>query len=219
MHIAAQQPYYLPDFYYFYKIACSDFFLIADHLYFRKQSPMVRTHLPNGNYLTVPVSHRDIPAQPAIQKVRLIPDSRWKKSHIRTIKSLCQKLPYFEHYFPELEEIYSRDHRYLSPFLTEIILWHAFHLGLHEKLNVASGLNITNQTELNKWLVRQENPSWLIHPGEVGYYQKEFSEIPFRVIIPAENLAYPTGYHPQLPMLFLFFLRGPDTRLFLKEKN
>jgi hypothetical protein len=219
MHIAAQQPFYLPDFYYFYKISCCDFFLIADHLRFRKQSPMVRTQLPDGKYLIVPVSHQNSPAHPVIQKVRLISDSRWKMNHLRTIRSLFQKLPYFEHYFPELEEIYNRDHQYLSPFLTEIIHWHAFHLGLQDKLNFASGLNITSQVELKKWLNRQEKPLWLIHPVEVEYYRREFPDIPLRATKPPEEEPYPEGYHPRLPMLLLFFLRGPEARMYLNRSD
>ena len=218
MLIAAQQPYYLPDFYYFYKISCCDFFLIADHLHFRKQSPMVRTQLPDGNYLTVPVSHQGSSPHPVIKKVGLISDSRWKLNHLRTIRSLYQKLPYFEHYFPELEEIYNRDHQYLSHFLTEVIHWQAVHLGLQDKLNVASQLNITNQVELKWWLERQEDPSWFIHPEEVDYYRREFPDISFRITKLSENMTFPDDYHPRLPMLLLFFLRGPEARIYLKKQ-
>jgi hypothetical protein len=219
MYIAAQQPFYLPDFYYFYKISCCDFFLIADHLRFRKQSPMVRTQLPDGKYLTVPVSHQNIPAHPVIQKVRLISDSRWKMNHLRTIRSLFQKLPYFEHYFPELEEIYNRDYQFFSPFLTDIIHWHAVHLGIQDKLHLSSRLKITSQVELKKWLNRQENPLWLIHPVEVEYYRRKFPDIPLRATKPAEDEPYPEGYHPRLPMFLLFFLRGPEARMYLNRSD
>jgi hypothetical protein len=215
MQIAAQQPYYLPDFYYFYKISCCDFFLIADHLRFRKQSPIVRTQLPEGNYLTVPVSHHNVPAHPVIGKVQLVSNNRWKITHLRTIRSLYQKLPYFEYYFPELEEIYYRDHQYLSPFLFDIIRWHVTHLGLLDKLHVASRMNITSQVELKKWLNRQENLVWLVHPKEIEYYYMDFPDIPSTEIKPANDQLFPESYHPRLPMLLLFFMRGPETQMYL----
>jgi hypothetical protein len=176
MQIAAQQPFYLPDFYYFSKIFRSDIFLIADHLRFRKQSPIVRTRLDNGKYLTIPVSHQGLPAQPALRKVQLVSDDHWKIVHLRTIRSLYQKLPYFEHYFPELEEIFNRRHQYLSHFLID-----------------------------------------LIHPREAEYYRKEFPQSHLVEIIPANTQYFPENYHPLFPMFILFFLYGPEARMYLAK--
>ena len=217
MQIAAQQPFYLPDFFYFSKIFRSDVFLIADHLRFCKQSPIVRIRLDNGKYLTVPVSHQGLPAQPALQKVKLIPDNHWKIVHLRTIRSLYQKLPYFDHYFPELEEIYNRGHQYLSLFLIDLIQWHAVHLGLQDKIHAASRMNISSQAELINWFNNEKDPVWLVHPREAEYYRKEFPQSHLIEIIPANTQYFPENYHPRFPMFMLFFLYGPEARMYLAK--
>ena len=217
MQIAAQQPYFLPDFYCFSKIFRSDIFLIADHLRFRKQSPIVRTRLDNGKYLTVPVSHQGLPAQPALRKVQLISDNHWKIVHLRTISSLYQKLPYFEHYFPELEEIYNRKHQYLSLFLNDLIHWHVVHLGLQDKIHLASRMSISSQAELRKWFNNQKDPVWLVHPEEMEYYRREFLKSRLIEIIPADTQYFPEKYHPHFPLFMLFFLYGPEARIILAK--
>ncbi|MEJ2050228.1 MAG: WbqC family protein [Calditrichota bacterium] len=217
MQIAAQQPFYLPDFYYFSKIFRSDIFLIADHLRFRKQSPIVRTRLDNGKYLTIPVSHQGLPAQPALRKVQLVSDDHWKIVHLRTIRSLYQKLPYFEHYFPELEEIFNRRHQYLSHFLIDLIQWHSVYLGLQDIIHPASRMNINNQAELINWFNNEKDPVWLVHPREAEYYRKEFPQSHLVEIIPANTQYFPENYHPLFPMFILFFLYGPEARMYLAK--
>jgi hypothetical protein len=217
MKIAAQQPYFLPDFSYFSKMFRSDIFLIADHLRFRKQSPIVRIRLDNGKYLTVPVFHKGLPAQPALQKVKLLPDKHWKIVHLRTISSLYQKLPYFEHYFPELEEIFNRRHQYLSLFLIDLIQWHAVHLGLQDKIHLASRMNISSQAELRKWFNNQKDPVLLVHSEETEYYRREFPQSRLIEIIPANTQYFPGKYHPHFPLFMLFFLYGPEARMFLAK--
>ena len=217
MKIAAQQPYFLPDFLYFSKIFRSDIFLIADHLRFRKQSPIVRSRLDNGKYLTVPVFHQGLPAQPVLRKVQLVSDNHWKIVHLRTIRSLYQKLPYFEHYFPELEEIFNRRHQYLNHFLIDLIQWHVVHLGLQDKIHLASRMNISSQAELRKWFNSQKDPAWLVHPRETEYYRKEFPQDRLFEIIPADIQYFPEKYHPQFSLFMLFFLYGPEARMFLAK--
>lgn len=220
MKIAAQQPYFLPDFFFFYKIFLSDVFIIADFLLFRKQSPIGRTRLTETfkpKYLTIPIphpaSHRPLPIYQ--QKISLA--ALWKRQHLQTLKSLYSQCPYFEFYYPELQEIYYRPHRYLHHFLLDFIEWQNKIIFPGKELNVTSRENVSDMVTFKKWLEKFSESPFLIYPQECGYYQQHF---PFFQIIdlqPISQLKFPPGYHPNQSLLILLFVEGPDTiRYFMK---
>jgi len=120
--IGAQRPHYLPDFYYFYKIFCSDNFLISDFLGFRKQSPIVRADFGDF-FLTIPVLHHQGHPHPPINELKMVNQKIWRDKHLKTLKTRFNVLPYFEHYYPDLVDIFSRNQKSLNQFLQDIIIW------------------------------------------------------------------------------------------------
>ena len=95
--IAAQQPYYLPDFNFFSKINKSDVFLLANHLKFRKQSEICRVLLEkkiHKKILSVPVVHSNNP-HPYIYQVKICNAKNWRATHLRTMESKFRNYPYF----------------------------------------------------------------------------------------------------------------------------
>lgn len=219
MIIAAQQPYYLPDFLYFYKIYHSDLFLIADHLRFRKQSPMVRTKIIVQNsikYLTIPVRHIGRDPHRFLRDIKFADEENWKNQHLKTIRSLYQKLPYFEHYYPELEEIYRNVHVFLCEFLVRIIQWHLHYVMPHKKVLRATTQDIREQAELYRWIKNLEDPQWLIFSSERNYYRKHFPDIKRLELNLGGVNQFPSGFHPSLPLMVLLFIKGPETVQFFK---
>ncbi len=216
--IAAQQPFFLPDFYFFYKLYASDIFLLADHLHFRKQSPIVRARLAAPEprtYLTVPVSHGADP-QPPIRTVQLDSSQDWKRRHLRTLSTLFRQTPYFEHYFPLLEGIYQQDYANLAEFLIALIRWQVQLLFPRRQLYVASQEGIAEADDLSAWAERHRPLEWLVYPAEEEYYRKNLAAFPRRSLTLPVGLAFPPGYAPELPLLVLFFLRGPETVIFFR---
>ena len=214
--IAAQQPYFLPNFYFFYKMSRSRVFLLADHLKFRKQSPMVRARISPGQpptYLTVPVQHGSNP-HPPINTVRLVEDIGWKRRHLRTIKSRWGALPYFEYYFPALEEIYQQNYRFLGEFLLALLRWHIALLFPEQKIEVASERGIQNESDLTQWVDSQPHPVFLIFPEEREYYALHFPGIPVEVVEIPHHLSFPEAYTPDMALLALLFQKGPETALY-----
>ncbi len=219
--IAAQQPYFLPDFYFFYKIFASDIFLVADHLHFRKQSPITRVRLNltgKPDYLTVPVKHCSDP-QPPIRVVRLDYSSAWKRKHLRTLASLFRQTPYFEHYFPLLEEVYRQDYRDLAAFLLALIRWQVKLLFPRRKVYIASQEGIVGLNELSAWAENHRPLEWLVYPAEESYYRKNLERFPRRVLNLPEELSFPAEYRPELPLLILLFLRGPESIVYFREPH
>ena len=208
--IAAQQPYFLPDFHYFYKIVSSDIYCIADFLRFRKQSPVVRANLID-TYLTVPVKHHKSDPQPSITQIRLAGPYLWRQKHLRTLQSRYSSLPFFEYYYPDLAQIYSRRHEVLNTFLWEILCWHMKMLLPSRKIYRCSDEGIDSLQSLMGWFQKFEKVSWLIYPQEKEYYKTHFTEIPLQEISYERNSLFPYPYVPEMPLLVLLFLRGPET--------
>jgi len=217
--IGAQQPYFLPDFRYFYKIYLSDYFLIADHLLFRKQSPIVRTRLnaqSADKYLTIPVQHQANP-HPPLYRVQIQEDGKWRRKHLRTIQSLYGNTPYFEHYFPQLEMIYQMRTNRLTDFLIEIIHWQVKLLFPTRSITTASQQHIHSITDLHRWISRQHDPHLMVYPKEEEYYQIHFPEFPREKIKFTHPISFPDDYAPDLPLLFLLFTRGPEAIFYFRK--
>lgn len=210
LQVAAQRPYYLPDFFYFYKIFCSDKFVIADFLGFRKQSPIVRADFWDF-LLTVPVHHHETNPHQPITKVRMLDQKLWRDKHLKTLKSRFSSFPFFEHYYPDLVEIFHQDEKLLNQFLLDIILWQ-LNLILPEKnVRVCSQTGIKNLENLRVWLQQFADFQWLIYPDEEMYYKDHF---PMAKLVDLANISskrFPPSYKPSMPLLVLLFLRGPET--------
>ncbi len=215
--IGAQQPYFLPDFYYFYKIARSEMFIVADFLKFRKQSPIVRTKISADHYLTIPVIHQKNP-HPLIKNIEMAQTEDWQRIHLRTLESNFHKYPYFEYYFPELVSLYERSGNQLNKFLKSLLHWQMKLLFSDKNVIFASAEGIENLAHLKSRLEKIEFPTFLHYPEEKNYYHKHFPEIPLQKIQVPSDIDFPADYHPSLSLILLLFLNGPETILYLKKE-
>jgi hypothetical protein len=216
--IAAHQPFYLPDYYFFYKIFHADIFIIADFLKYRKQSAMSRTHLGKSfkpGFLSVPVQHQGNISLLSSARVKLINKKEWANRHLRTINSLCHKYPFFEHLFPDLEKIYMNNHIYLGDFLTDLILWQTNIIFPGKKIYVASREKIFSIGELKHWINRKfpEYRMYYYSP-EYPYYQRYFNSSVLMMLNDQIRMQFPLDYEPFMPVLMLLFMVGPDVVLY-----
>ena len=217
--LSAQRPLFLPDFYFFYRIFASDIFLLADHLRFRKQSAIVRTKIISKitpYYLTVPVKHNKIYPHPPLKEVKLFSDNFWRERHLKTIKSIYQKFPYFEEYFDSLQLIYNRQHFYLLDFLLDLIKWHTDLLFPEKKIILSSEVKINDLEDLRGWIRQLEWPTLLYYEHEINYYHTNLAEFRKTPIFIKEKqlMKLPSEYQPELTFLILLFLKGPESKLF-----
>ncbi len=181
---------------------------------------MVRANLSMGKdpkFLTVPVLHPKHNPQPPINDIHLVSMSSWGERHLRTLRSLYQALPFFEYYFPALEELYQQENNQLSPFLIQIIQWHFKILFPGKQLYVASREGVTDSVLLSGWLKKRGEFFWVIHPGEESYYRRVFPGIPCRRINPLPRVKFPREYHSGLPLLILLFQVGPEAALYFPD--
>ncbi len=218
--ISAQQPFFLPNFYFFQKIFQSDVFLIADHLRFRKQSPIVRALLSKKaktKYLTVPIIHSANP-HPHLPEVQIYPEQNWKRKHLKTLLSLYSKEPYFEYYFPFLKTIYERDYKYLLPFLQDLLQMHFHIFSPKTIIHSALKLDITDDEKFIQWIKKYENPILLIHKNEYSYYSKHFPDLSVKKINQVD-IRLPEEFYPEMPFIILLFKKGPEIHNYIKNEK
>ena len=220
--VAAQQPYFLADYYYFQKIFLSDIFFIADFLQYRKQSAISRARLSieyRPEYLTIPVHHSAGNPPPHINQVRMLPPQYWVEQHLKTLKSLYRQYPFFEYYFPELEAIYLKKYQLLHHFLNDLICWQAGLLFPGKKLLIASEENLGNLEALRNRFKTYRELQLLIHSAERDYYRQHFSEFPMVGLSRKYLPPFPAGYDPEKSLLILLFLEGPETARFFQKSG
>lgn len=110
--IAVLQPFYLPWLGVFNQIASSEVFIFGDDFQYSKNSWINRNRIknPNGGFiwLTVPVKNEHLLSK-KISEVEIDYTQDWFEKHLRSIKSVYGKSPFFkEHYFKFEQILLSR---------------------------------------------------------------------------------------------------------------
>jgi len=127
MIAAIHQPNFIPWIGYFYKmIKCHRFVFLDDVQYVRRgYTNRAKIKTPEGEkWLTVPVIKKGRYHQ-AVLEVELEPGDRWKKKILGNLHANYGKAPYFQTYFPALEDIVKREYAYLAGMNMELIRWMA----------------------------------------------------------------------------------------------
>lgn len=105
---------YLPNIAYFKMINNASNFTLEAYENFQKQSFRNRTLILTSNKvdtLTVPVIKSN--SKQLIRDVEIDYSQNWVNVHLRSICSAYGNSPFFEHYFPYIEHIVSKRHKYL----------------------------------------------------------------------------------------------------------
>ena len=128
--------FYLPPIEFFAAVEGMETILIERHDNYQKQSYRNRTTIQLANQ----VANLSIPVVGGNKKVRYsevkMDDSQnWRNIHLRGIRSAYGKAPFFEYFYPGLEKVFGKGHRYLYDFNLELLtlclanLRHAAKLG------------------------------------------------------------------------------------------
>ena len=132
-------PCYLPRLQELANLIYSDLIFFTDHFQFVKRSCLTRTRLsPSGAYLSIPVEHGDgfVP----IFRKKIRQDEKWTENHLRTIYHLYHKLPFFDYYYPLLQEIFHIQNTYLSPLLYHLLQFYKKAYQLPGEIKIVSEL-------------------------------------------------------------------------------
>ena len=140
------QPNYLPWLGYFDMLARSDIFVIYDDVQFDKNGWRNRNKIlnyPEPLWLTAPVLTADRSHQ-IIREVSLA-NSPWQKKHLKTLRHVYSKAPFFEWCYPELD-LYLTKYNY--KYLLDLCIngHHVFSklLGIESQLRFSSEIGFAN---------------------------------------------------------------------------
>ncbi len=114
--------YFLPDLRFFVRVMHFSHLMLEVNENFQKRSPRNRCYILNDRGLqriTVPVVKANS-TQP-IREVR-IENTSWSKKAARMISTAYGKAPFFDHYFPLIEQILAKEHTYLWELNTGLIM-------------------------------------------------------------------------------------------------
>ncbi|HHV72528.1 MAG TPA: WbqC family protein [Clostridia bacterium] len=140
MIVSIHQPNFLPWLGYFHKIMKSDLFIFLDNVQLpRGKSFCHRTAYKAGEkrgWLTVPVLNKS--KLVLIKEAKIANNQPWVRKHLGTIKSFYGKTPYFEKYYPDLQDIYGRNYERLIDLNVALINYVLSQLKVNTKLLFAS---------------------------------------------------------------------------------
>jgi len=150
MICAIHQPQTFPWLGYFAKIHQADIFVFLDNVQYKKNEWQNRNKIktPEGSqWLTVPVLHR---FGQAINEIQINNTVDWRHKHLQTLRTYYGKAPYFEQYFPEIEDFYHADWTTLSAFNLQTINFLMEKIGIRTPCRIASQMpEITDSAKIS----------------------------------------------------------------------
>jgi hypothetical protein len=145
MIVSINQPAFFPWLGYFHRIAISDLHIVLDHVQFEKNSNVNRNKIrarEEAKWLTVPVITKGKFGDLAINKLEIANQEKWRRKITETIKQFYKKAPYFNDYFPFIEETLSREWEFLNDLMKHTNTYFLNKLAISTPLIYSSEINI-----------------------------------------------------------------------------
>jgi hypothetical protein len=215
------QPSYIPWRGYFHQIQKADVFVFYDDVQYDNHGWRNRNRVkgPNGaQWLTIPVNHKgSLTDHTLIKDVRICSKTKWNSKHLRTLRQLYGKTPYFGTYLPLLEPFYQGPPSLLSDFTIDLTVTLARELGVRDtRFCRSSELGVGGRkTERLVGIVKKVGANHYISgPSAKSYLEEEklaAEGITLEYMVydyPPYPQLYPP-FDPQVSVLDLLFMTGP----------
>jgi len=195
--------FWCPPIYVFAVLSQSKCNLILEkHENYQKRSWRNRTTLigPQGiQHLSVPL-RKGKNNKMLITSVRISNEENWKQDHLRGIQACYQSAPYFEHYFPLVEDIYQMEWSYLWNWNMRWIQFWIQTLGFQTNLLFTSDFG---KPENTLHLLSKENKGKILNNRSDKFWYPQVFE---------DEL----GFRSDVSMLDALFCAGPETKTYFK---
>ena len=219
--VAGHQPNLYPYGGFFAKLASVDEFVIVDNTqYVKKQyHNRNRVKFPDGEarWLSIPVRNAGRFKQ-MINETEPDDSSNWRAKHAKTLRSNYSSTPYFDDFFPKIQELLNSEWRYLADYNIAVIDICMKYLGIETPTRRASELGVTGiATELILDICRKTNSDAYLH----GKHARDYVNFDLLKNAGVKNLiqdyaaaeyAQITGeFIPNLSVLDVIFNCGPKS--------
>lgn len=227
MNCVILQPSYIPWRGYFHQIQKADVFVFYDDVQLDKHGWRNRNRLKdlNGVYwLTIPIlSKGTLSKNLEIKDIRIDSRRPWKRKHLASIVQTYCKAPFFKMYKAMLEEMYALETELLSDFTINTTIKLARELGIHHVEFVKSSelsvrgdktgriINIVKELGATHYI---SGPSAKEYLDEESFREAGITLEYMTYEYPEYEQLYPP-FDPQLSVLDLIFLKGPDSQKYI----
>jgi hypothetical protein len=118
MKVAIMQPYFLPYIGYFQLINSVDVFVIYDDVDYIKKGWINRnTLLVNSKGFLFSIPLKELSQNKLINQIEIYKDSCWRTGLLKTITLSYKKAPFFEAFYPFVEDILLQEENNLAKFI------------------------------------------------------------------------------------------------------
>jgi hypothetical protein len=179
-------------------VAKADAVILDASEHFQKMSYRNRYRISGSNgsiLLTVPLAAGREQKRP-MKEITIFNDQNWQIQHWRTLVSVYKRSPYFDHFEPELKELFGLQFEHLCDFNLESIKWAQRQLRLPFEIK-----------EINEYQKKYPEATDLRNVKEVHAEQPKYYQV-FEERI---------GFIPGLSILDLLFSEGPAARSLLVQ--
>jgi hypothetical protein len=226
--VVVTQPSYIPWRGHFDQIRRADLFVFYDDVQYDNRGFRNRNQIKTDQgkrWLTVPVHSRGAHSRIPIKDVRIDGSRPWARQHRRALAHAYGRAPHYDAYASWLEVVYERRDEYLADFTVWLTIEIARQLGLQHTRFLRSseipGIDGRRTERLIQILQRVGGTHYLSGPSARDYIEPErFKEAGITLEYMEYRYApYPQlhpPYDPQVTILDLLFMTGPDAPRFLQ---
>jgi hypothetical protein len=223
------QPSYIPWRGYFDQIYRADVFVFYDDVQYDTRGWRNRNRIKTSDgsmWLTIPVNARGAQTMHIpINQIKISWDHPWNQEHLKALKHAYSKAPFFNRYYPLLEShLNAGQKEYLADFTIDITISLARELGIqHTQFARSSELKAsgTKTDRLIDVLLKVGADHYISGPSARDYIETDkFDQHNIQLEYmaynyPEYNQLYPP-FDPQVSILDLMFMTGPDALNFIK---
>jgi hypothetical protein len=196
--------FYLPSIEYFVLINGYQELCIDGTERYQKQTYRNRAQILLANKvdnLSIPVLGGN--KKQSYKEIKIDYSQKWKNIHLRGIQSAYGKAPFFEYFFPYLEDVYAKDLTFLFDLNMELLTVCLKLLQSNTKIEVLLG-----GTETDNYLDSRE-----IINAKAGFEARSIM-----TAFPYDQM-FGVNFVPNLSVVDLLFCKGPESKHVLKQSK
>jgi hypothetical protein len=145
MIVSANQPYFAPFAGFFYKVHCSDVFVILDGVQFPRGTTWItRNRFKNDQgtlWMTIPVWKNGLGLQ-RIDEVRICHEGPWARKHLAGLKQAYANAPYLSDHLDFMGKMFSAGFERILDLNLAVIRYLMRYLGIEMKMLLLSELGL-----------------------------------------------------------------------------
>ena len=225
------QPSYIPWRGFFHLIQKADMFVFYDDVQYDEHGWRNRNQIKTANglqWLTIPVVTKGVHSQGiSIKDIRFVPNNNWREKHLRSLRQSYAKAPHFRRYAPLIESFYARHDEFLADFTIDFTVAIARELGISRTQFVRSSslpgggektgrvISILKHLGAKQYISGPSARAYI----EPGKFAAANIALEYMVYDYPEYPQLHGAYEPQVSVLDLLFMAGPDAARFIFDRQ